>query len=82
MNVPQDIALVKIELKRLHDLMSAKDVEITRLKSALLECAGDLEDEILARYPEPVHPSQARRKQRDMETVRMARNLATSQNNP
>jgi hypothetical protein len=50
--------------------------EIERLRSALRECAGDLEDELRARYGTPPHPAEARRFARDMEVVEMARRLA------
>lgn len=52
--------------------------EIARLREALLECAGDLEDELKARYGSPPHPVEVRRYERDMETVRMARQIATA----
>jgi hypothetical protein len=53
--------------------------EIGRLRAALMECAGDLEDELKARYGMPPHPGEARRFKRDMETVKMARRLANGE---
>jgi hypothetical protein len=53
--------------------------EVARLRAALLECAGDLEDELRARYGTPPHPVEARRFARDMETVQMARRLANGE---
>jgi hypothetical protein len=58
---------------------AAHAAEVARLRAALRECAGDLEDELKARYGSPPHPAQLRRYERDMETVTMARRLADEQ---
>lgn len=48
--------------------------EIERLRAALRECVDDLEAEINARYRWPdVHPALRRQYERDMVTVRQAR---------
>jgi len=44
--------------------------------AALETCADDLEGEVNARYPEPIHPSQAGRQRRDLEPVVEARRMA------
>ena len=47
------------------------------LAEAALECAGDLEAELNARYSENVrvHPGMARQYERDMEPVKLIRKL-------
>jgi hypothetical protein len=53
--------------------------EVERLRAALRECAGDLEDELKARYGSPPHPVMEGRFLRDMQTVTMARRLVDEQ---
>ncbi len=43
--------------------------------AALETCADDLESEVSARYPEPIHPSQAGRRRRDLEPIAEARRM-------
>jgi hypothetical protein len=67
-------ALMAAHMEWLGRVASHSTVE--RLRSALRECAGDLEDEVKARYGSPPHPVMEGRYERDMETVTMARRLA------
>lgn len=59
---------------RREDREVAFALEIERLRVALRECADDLEAEINGRYRWPdVHPAQQPQYERDMVTVRQAR---------
>jgi hypothetical protein len=46
-----------------------------RLREALKECSDDLAELVKSQYPTPIHPSQQRRYDRDMEPVMRARAL-------
>jgi len=46
--------------------------------TALKDCADELEAEVNARYPEPIHPSRAGRMRRDLEPVIQARHVASA----
>lgn len=53
----------------------ADAAEIKALREALAECADDLEGCVNATYGQDTHPAMLRRRDRDMEPVRRARDL-------
>jgi phage replication-related protein YjqB (UPF0714/DUF867 family) len=57
---------------------SVEPREIELLREALKECSDDLAELVKSQYPTPIHPSQQRRYDRDMEPVLRARDLLAS----
>jgi hypothetical protein len=49
------------------------------LREALKECSDDLAELVKSQYPTPIHPSQQRRYDRDMEPVVRARALLSQE---
>lgn len=75
-NEPQLFQHEIAELEEAASLIRSQAARIAELEEVVADLATDLEAELNARYGvDPVHPAEARRKERDMEPVQRARAL-------